>query len=145
MTATTRFGRVGLAFGLVTLVALLGVQSLGAQDTKAADRERLLKGRACDRCDLSGVNFLREDLKGVSASEANLTQAMFYRADLSGANLGGANLEKANLSFANLTNTNLSNANLAGANLGSSTGASIAGAITTETTTCPDGHAGPCR
>jgi uncharacterized protein YjbI with pentapeptide repeats len=148
MTTTTRISRIGLATAIAAFSALLGIQVLSAQSqeptSRPMDRERFLKG-SCDGCDLSGMDFSRLELKSVSAAGANLSETMFYRADLTNANLGGANLTKANLNMANLTNTNLSNANLTGANLGSTTGASLAGAITTETTTCPNGQVGPCR
>jgi uncharacterized protein YjbI with pentapeptide repeats len=150
MTITTRFRdqvtRLALAFVMAAGVAQV---LLANQDSPEAarlfNRAKLLSARACDSCDLAGVDLARQNLKGVSAAQANLEGASFYRADLGGANFGGANLSKANLTMADLSNTNFGNANLAGANLSGSTGAALAGATTTETTTCPDGTAGPCR
>jgi len=147
MTMKTHLSRLTTAGMLAMIAAFLGIQGLSAQgqDTRPADRERLLASRSCDGCDLSGVDLSRQDLKSVSAANANLSGASFYHADLTNANLGGANLSKANLTMANLSNTNLANANLDGANLNGSTGASLAGATTTKNTTCPDGQVGPCR
>ncbi len=132
-------------FVRVLLVALVATPVLLAQSGHAAERMQLLTTRACDRCNLSGEDFSRLDLKGVSLSNATLTNIKFYKTDLTNANLGGANLTNAVLSFANLSNANLGGANLAGANLAGAVAADLAAAITTHTTTCPDGTAGPCR
>lgn len=144
MTVTTRFSRIGFAVALATLT-VVGVRLAAAQDEHLREQMQLKATKACDGCDLSGVSFGKADLKGVSLAGAKLDGTSFYRANLTNANLGGANLSNANLSMSDLTNTNFSNANLAGANFTGSTGASLAGAVTTETTTCPDGQAGPCR
>ena len=143
MTVRTKlFGGLVLA----ALLATVGVQASAQNPSPAsAERTRLLQSRACDRCDLHGEGFDSLDLKGVSLTEANLTGATFYKADLTGANLSGADLTKGVLPFANLTNVNLSGANLTGANLSSAIGADLTTATTTETTTCPNGQAGPCR
>lgn len=147
MTVTTPSARLVLRLSVAFVIAVLASQVGRAQEPqdRQHNRGKLLVERACDRCDLTGVDFSRENLKSVSASAANLESAIFYRADASGANFGGANLSKANLTLANLSNTNLGDANLAGANLTGATGAALAGAITTETTICPDGQTGPCR
>lgn len=129
----------------VFLVALVATPAVLAQSGHAAERMQLLSTRACDRCDLSGEDFGRLDLKGVSLSNATLTSIKFYKTDLTNANLGGANLTNAVMSFANLSNANLGGANLAGANLAGAIAADLAAAITSNTTTCPDGTAGPCR
>lgn len=144
MTVMTRLSRIGVGVALAT-VAVVGVRLTAAQDDHLREQTQLKATKACDGCDLSGVNYSKAELKGVSLSGAKLEGTSFYRADLSGANLGGANLSKANLTFANLSNTNFGDANLAGANLNGATGAALAGAVTTDTTTCPDGQAGPCR
>lgn len=144
MTVMTRLSNLG--FGLVlTALAICGSQAFAAQNPSLSDRTRLLETRACDRCDLRGQGFDSLDLKGVSLSEANLAGATFYKADLTGANLSGADMTKGVLPFANLTNVNLTGANLTGANLTNAVGAELITAITTETTTCPNGQAGPCR
>jgi uncharacterized protein YjbI with pentapeptide repeats len=144
MTVMTRLHRIGVGVALAT-VSVVGVRVAAAQDDHLREQSQLKATKACDSCNLSGVNFSKADLKGVSLSSATLEGTIFYRANLTGANLGGANLSKANLTMADLTNTNFGNANLAGANLSGSIGASLSGAVTTDTTTCPDGQAGPCR
>lgn len=144
-TVTKETGRRwGLGLALVGVV-VLATGALAAQDAHLKEQAQLKQTRACDGCDLTGVNFGRADLKGVSLSGAKLVGASFYKIDLSNANFGGADLSKANLTLCNLTNVNFGSANLAGANLSGSTGAGLASAVTTETTTCPDGQAGPCR
>lgn len=145
MTTKSRLARLFGGVALAGLTVAFGAQIVRAQDEHLREQMQLKATKACDGCDLSGVNFTKGDLKGVSLSGAKLSGAIFYRADLSNANLSGADLSKANLTLTDLSNTNFGNANLAGANLNGSTGASLAGAVTTDTTTCPDGQAGPCR
>ncbi len=130
---------------VAALLALAGAQAFAAQEPQPADRARFLQSKSCDHCDLHGQGFDKLDLKGASLSGANLVGSSFYKSDLTGANLAGADLTKGVLPFANLTNVNLNGAILTGANLSSATGADFTGAITTETTTCPDGQSGPCR
>lgn len=132
-------------WGLAVAVMIAIGPLVLAQGPHAAERARLLESRACDRCDLTGESFHGLDLKGVSLAGANLTGAVFYKADLTNANLAGADLTKAVLPFANLSNANLGGANLAGANLTNAVAADLSAAITTDTTTCPNGSAGPCR
>jgi uncharacterized protein YjbI with pentapeptide repeats len=127
-----------------TLLALAGAQAFAAQEPQSKV-DQTLASRACQKCDLSAANFMRAELKGVDLTEANAAGAMFYHANLTNALLIGTDLSKANLTFADLTNANLERANLKGANLAESIGAALAGAITDDTTTCPDGQAGPCR
>jgi uncharacterized protein YjbI with pentapeptide repeats len=131
----------------IVLVALLGIgaNQVVADQDPPSKVEQTLASRACQKCDLAGANFMRADLKGVNLTDANAAGAMFYHANLTNAVLIGADLSKANLSFADLTNANLERANLKGANLAESIGAALAGATTDETTTCPNGQAGPCR
>lgn len=133
-----------LALPLI-VIALLVAPVLAAQNGHAAERAQLLTSRACDGCNLSGETFDRMNLKGVSLSDATLVGAKFYRADLTNANLAGADLTGAVMSFADLSNANLGGTKLAGANLSGAIAADLAAAITSNTTTCPDGQAGPCR
>ena len=144
MTVMTRLTKLGLSFGLAALLAAVGAVGLSAQEGSSI-RGRVLVAKSCIKCDLSNADYIRQDLTGVNLTEANASGATFYRADLTNATLAGADFSKANLSFADLTNANLGNTNLRGANLAHSIGAATAGAITDETTTCPDGTAGPCR
>jgi uncharacterized protein YjbI with pentapeptide repeats len=130
---------------VAALLALAGAQALAAQEAQPGDRARFLQSKSCDRCDLHGQGFDKLDLKGASLAGANLAGATFYKADLTNANLAGADLTKAVLPFADLTNVNLAGANLTGANLSSAIGADLTAAITTDSTTCPNGQAGPCR
>lgn len=144
MTAVTSPAKLFGGLCVAAVLATVGVQARSSQDP-LQDRTRLIQTRSCDRCDLHGQGFDSLDLKGVSLAEANLTGATFYKANLTGANLAGADLTKAGLPFADLTNVNLSGANLTGANLSSAVGVDLSAATTTETTTCPNGQAGPCR
>src|SRR5690349_4083282 len=113
MTTMTRFGRIGAALALAAM-AVVGVRAAALADEHLREQLQLKTTKACDGCDLSGVNFGKAELKGVSLSGATLEGTVFYRANLTNANLGGADLAKANLTLADLTNTNFSNANLAG-------------------------------
>jgi len=91
------------------LIAFLGSVSLvfaDADDFRAADFQRLLKGdknlagvklEGADLKgkDLSGVNFRKADLEEANMTGANLSNVDFTNADLEGANLKGANLNGA--------------------------------------------------
>lgn len=145
MTTTFKVVRLLGGLGLAAILAMATGQMLLAQGPHVAARAKLLESHACDGCDLSGDSFHAADLKGVSLAHANLTGAVFYKADLTNANLAGADLTKAALPYANLTNANLAGANLTGANLSNAIAADLTSAVTTETTTCPNGQAGPCR
>jgi len=67
--------------------------------------------------DLTGANLWDANLTRADLTGANLTDADLTRADLTGANLWDANLTRANLTRANLTGANLTDADLTGANL----------------------------
>ncbi|MEA5508439.1 pentapeptide repeat-containing protein [Crocosphaera sp. UHCC 0190] len=69
------------------------------------------------QANLQEANFFQADLSGVIFYEANLQQANLEEADLEKAQLKGANLQGANLQQTNLKGANLENANLKGANL----------------------------
>lgn len=135
------FRRVVVTFAVV----LLAGTALLAQQDLPSRVNRVLVTRSCVGCDLNRASFNSKNLKGVDLSGAKLVGAQFYKADLGGANLDGADLTGANLTFADLNNTNIGSADLTGANLKGATGAALQSAITTATTICPDGQAGPCR
>lgn len=145
MTAETK--KMGLlrGLGLAFVGAVLTTGALAAQDAQVNAKGQLMLTRSCQKCDLTGADLSRQDLKAVDLSGATLVSSSFYRADLTNANLDGADLSKANLTFADLTNTNFGSVNLTGANLTGAKGAALAAATTTDTTICPDGQAGPCR
>lgn len=69
------------------------------------------------RANLSGANFSEADLSGATLRGADLSGANLYRADLSGANLSEADLYGATLCGANLSGANLYGAILSRANL----------------------------
>jgi uncharacterized protein YjbI with pentapeptide repeats len=69
-------------------------------------------------CNLSGVIIRWNDLTGWNFVGQNLTSASFDFATLTNANLTGATLAYADLEFTTLTNANLENANVARAYLG---------------------------
>lgn len=144
MTVMTRWSRVGLGFGVAAVLVVVGA-TVSAQNGASSNRDKVITEKACPKCDISNESFVRLDLTGVNLTEANAAGASFYRTDLTNAQLAGADLSKANLSWADLTNANLGQANLRGANLAHAIGAATAGSISDETTTCPDGTAGPCR
>jgi len=76
------------------------------------DVEQLLHRYAEGQRDFSWVDLRRADLRGASLSDAS-----FYRADLTGTLLDGANLRRVSFLKANLMKADLSNADLTGANL----------------------------
>ncbi len=62
--------------------------------------------------DLSNAIFYQADLRGADLRRTNLSQATLVRSDLSGANLNSASLYQANLSGAYLGSASLNEANL---------------------------------
>jgi uncharacterized protein YjbI with pentapeptide repeats len=84
-----------------TLLLLLGAASNAQAENPTHLRQLLNTGR-CRSCDLSSVNFSRQDLSN---------------ADLAGANLRGSNLSHVNLTNADLSNADLQDANLNNADL----------------------------
>lgn len=86
--------------------------------------------------DLSRTNLAQADLGG-----ADLTGADLVRANLTAANLAGADLSDAELAGVGMPRADLRGANLRNANLN---GVIATGALTSSSTTCPDGSAGPC-
>lgn len=146
MTRATLLKRLMAGVFIATAVAVATLVQVNAQGVPGSSaRDRVLKNRSCDGCDLTGVDLSRADLKGVSLAGAKLAGASFYKSDLTSAYFGGADLSKAVLTFANLSNANLSNANLSGANLVGVVGADLSAAKTDASTVCPDSTAGPCR
>jgi uncharacterized protein YjbI with pentapeptide repeats len=84
-----------------TFLLLLGAATAAQAENPTHLRQLLNTGR-CRSCDLSYVNFSRQDLSN---------------ADLAGANLRGSNFSNANLSNADLSNADLQDANLNNADL----------------------------
>jgi uncharacterized protein YjbI with pentapeptide repeats len=84
-----------------TLLFVLGAATTAQAENPTHLRQLLNTGR-CRSCDLSYVNFSRQDLSN---------------ADLTGANLRGSNLSNVNLSNADLSNADLQDANLNNADL----------------------------
>jgi uncharacterized protein YjbI with pentapeptide repeats len=99
-----------------TLLLLLGAATNVQAENPTHLRQLINTGR-CRSCDLSAVNFSRQDLSN---------------ADLAGANLRGSNLSNANLSNADLSNADLQGANLNNADL---TNAIVQGTILDRRTT----------
>jgi uncharacterized protein YjbI with pentapeptide repeats len=114
---------------IATLAAAVGFAGVVVAATPD-DVEKLKSTGSCASCDLFG-----ENLSGLQAPKADLTNA----------NLGEAQLYAANLSGANLTGATLDGANLSMANLEGATGVNLGTAKTDWRTTCPDGQAGPCN
>ena len=69
-----------------------------------------------ERADLTGVNLTEAHLEGANLKEANLEGANLKGANFEGAHLEGANFERANLEGAYLKKADLREANLKGAN-----------------------------
>jgi uncharacterized protein YjbI with pentapeptide repeats len=84
-----------------TFLLVLGAATAAQAENPTHLRQLLNTGR-CRSCDLSYVNFSRQDLSN---------------ADLAGANLRGSNFSNANLSNADLSNADLQDANLNNADL----------------------------
>ena len=108
------------------LVAVSGVVSATVPDAVT----KLRSTGSCAGCDLFG-----ENLAGLQAPNADLTNANLGEATFYGGNLGGANFTGALLDGANLRLVNLHGA----------TGVVFGTATTDERTVCPDGTAGPCQ
>jgi uncharacterized protein YjbI with pentapeptide repeats len=114
---------------------------------KQADVDKLIKTRACQWCDLGGVELSGAKLSHADVSGANLSKAKLSGADLSGADLSGAYLRDADLSGADLTDTYLRDANLTGANLSGTNlpGADLTDAVWTDGSKCHWNSIGSCR
>ena len=136
----TRWGRkaVAGAFVLFFLASLWPLSSLGFEPD---DVDTFMATGICPDCDLAGANFELEVFGAATLSGASLYGTSFFGADLSGADLSNANLGLAILEGANLSGANLSGADLSRAQL---TEADLTGAVTDESTTCPDASSGPC-
>ena len=133
----------GAAMAVVGVLTAVSAQH--ELQEQSAEVKKLLAERACAGCNLPGAALSAAKLAGVNLTGANLFEAVLYFTDLTGANLAGANLTKANLGKAQLKDADLRGADLTGADLRYATDVNFDGAITTATTTCPDGSAGPCR
>lgn len=110
---------------------VLSVSVLGAMTLSDPEAEARVKATgSCPGCDLKGAS-----LPGLVATGG----------DLSNADFAGAILYMATFTDANLTGAAFNGADLSGAILTGAQGANLAGAITNNKTTCPDGTAGPCQ
>ena len=137
--------RTVVALSIVVVVAALWAPA-GFSENKQ-DKNKLRNQKNCESCDLSNSDLNGAILKGAKASKSNFSGAGLYRADLSGgdytdANFNGAKLQGANLNGTKLNRANFNGADLKGAKLGP---LGLKGAVTTGTTTCPDGKKGPCK
>lgn len=128
---------------LATLIIAAGAV-ISAQEYSEAVK-RLLAERVCVGCTFTGEMMSAAKLGGVNLKDSALGGANLYFADLKKSNLTNAFLRNANLRKAQLDEAVLTGADLDGADLTHATGANFAGAVTTASTTCPDGAAGPCR
>lgn len=132
---------------VVTMAAALLAVTLGVSASQEYSEavKRLIAERTCVGCSFANEFMSAAKLEGANLKDAGLSLANLYFADLKKANLTNASLRGANLQKAQLDEAVLTGADLDGANLTHATGANFAGAITTASTTCPDGTAGPCR
>ena len=71
--------------------------------------------------DLSGIELLGQNLKGISFQRADLSKAIFSGSDLTGSNFGNAVLEGVDLTGTNLSNAELPSANLSKCTLDNAT------------------------
>ena len=111
----------------VTALVIAGAVTLRAQNPDHL--QQLLTTRACAGCDLRAVQLVRQNLN---------------RADLTGADFTGAFLYGTTFKNAQLKNAKFADADLKGADLSDASDADLTGAITDETTTCPNRRPGPC-
>lgn len=131
--------------GLIGAGVVLLASGIAAQQAPQSDEvKQLLATRACADCFLAGASLSAARLEGANLQGANLFEANLYFADLTKANLTNAKLGGANLRKAQLKDATLTGADFTGADLTWAADANLAGAITTSTTTCPGGTAGPC-
>lgn len=106
-----------------------------------------LKYAVMSGSNLTNAVFLRAKLTGADMSNsnfmsnANFTDAIMLGVNLSNSDLKGANFTGVNLTGVNFTNSNLKGANLTNSNLTGATGMSTANlsGVTWSNTTCPDG------
>ena len=98
------------------LVGLLFQASL-ASAWETDDLNRFLGSLSCTNCDLSGVNFIKADLRAAAASGSDFTGARLYYSVLIGADLARENLNEADLRGANLFYAKLQGASFTGADL----------------------------
>jgi uncharacterized protein YjbI with pentapeptide repeats len=132
---------------IAACTVVVGLSAIGAwaqQPPQSDEVKRLLATRSCADCFLANSPLTAADLEGAVLTGANLFEATLYFANLEKANLTNATLVGANLRKARLKDATLTGADLTGADLTWATDANFSGAITTATTTCPGGTAGPC-
>lgn len=118
---------------VVRVIATLGATAAFVAAVAASTPDDLAKFKETGSC--AGCDLFGENLSGIQAPKADLTNA----------NLGEATLYATNLSGANLTGATLDGANLAMANLEGAVGVILGTAKTDWRTICPDGNAGPCQ
>lgn len=123
MRSVTRLARILATAGVV--VAFVGALAAATP----SDVAKLRSTGSCAGCDLFGENLSGLQAPNADLTNANLGEAMFYGANLSGANFTGAILDGANFKMANLKGAG---------------GVNFSTAVTDERTVCPNGAAGPC-
>jgi uncharacterized protein YjbI with pentapeptide repeats len=116
-----------------TLLFILGAATTAQAENPTHLRQLFNTGR-CRSCDLSYVNFSRQDLSNADLAGADLRGSNFSSANLARANLRGSNFSSANLSNADLSNADLQDANLNYAKL---QGAIVQGTLLDRTTNQP--------
>lgn len=99
-----------------TILLIAGFTTTASAENYSHTRQ-LLSTKSCEKCDLSGVGLVMNELVGAKLSQANLIGANLSRTNLMGADLRGANLSGASLYGANLSGADLRGANLNGADL----------------------------
>ena len=99
-----------------TILLIAGFTTTATAENYSHTRQ-LLSTKSCEKCDLSGVGLVMNELVGAKLSQANLIGANLSRTNLMGADLRGANLSGASLYGANLSGADLRGANLNGADL----------------------------
>ena len=122
--------RLPIPVRALAIVAALVAASGVVFATTPDDVAKLRETGSCAGCDLFGENISGIQAPNADLTNANLSEASFYGGNLSGANFTGATLDGANLRMVNLTGAQ---------------GLVLGTATTDERTICPSGANGPCQ